>query len=191
MRRTLLTILAATGLLGGTWIGVRGVGPVPPLAPLLDPVNGAWGAARIDVPDGAEGRIPNLSAPVNVWYDRRGVPHIFAATETDAIRALGWVVARDRLFQLETHWRAAAGRLTEWAGDVALSADQEMRRLGLPASAERLEAALASRPRAIVDAYADGVNAWIDALPPADWPIEYRLLGARPGRWSAVNTMLL
>lgn len=193
MRLALLTFLAVIGLVGGTWIGVRGVGPVPPLTPLLDPVNGAWGAARIDVPDMAEARIDNLSAPVDVWYDRRGVPHIFATSEADAIRALGFVVARDRLFQLEAQSRAAAGRLTEWAGSMALSADQEMRRLGLPASAEKNMAELRSdsRSRAILEAYADGVNAWIDAVRPAQWPIEYRLVGARPERWSPVNTMHL
>ena len=193
MRRTVLTILAAAGLLGGAWIGARGVGPVPPLAPLLDPVNGAWGAARVDRTTAVDARIPNLSAPVNIRYDRRDVPHIFASTEADAIRALGWVVARDRLFQLEAQARAASGRLTEWAGSVALPADQEMRRLGLPASAETHERELPtdSRQRTILDAYADGVNAWIDAMQPRDWPIEYRLLGARPARWSAVNTMYL
>jgi penicillin amidase len=146
MRRLVLTILATVGLAGGSWLGVRGAGGVPPLAHLLDPVNGAWGAARTDLPADAEASIPNLSAPVDVRYDRRGVPHIFAATEADAIRALGWVVARDRLFQLEAQARAAAGRLTEWAGPVALPADQEMRRLGLPASAEAHRSA--SRPAA-------------------------------------------
>src|SRR5688572_30676545 len=135
MRRVLLSILAAIGLVGGTWLGVRGAGPVPPLGSLLDPVNGAWGAAR-ELPSDAEARIPNLSAPVDVRYDRRGVPHIFAATEADAIRALGFVVARDRLFQLEAQTRAAAGRLTEWAGSIALETDQDTRRLGLRASAE-------------------------------------------------------
>ncbi|HEY5545959.1 MAG TPA: penicillin acylase family protein [Gemmatimonadaceae bacterium] len=193
MRRLFLTALAAAGLAGGSWLGVRGAGQVPPLAPLLDPVNGAWGAARTELPTNAEARIPNLSAPVDVRYDRRGVPHIFAATEADAIRALGYVVARDRLFQLEVQARAASGRLTEWAGSVALPADQEMRRLGLPASAEAHRASLPAgdRRRAMLDAYAEGVNAWIDALRPADWPIEYRLLGARPARWSPVNTMHL
>lgn len=193
MLRALKTVLALVTLAGTTWLGVRGAGPLPPLAPLLDPVNGAWGAARTGVPADAEARIPNLSAPVDVRYDRRGVPHIFAATETDAIRALGFVVARDRLFQLEAQARAASGRLTEWAGSVALPADQEMRRLGLPASAEAHRATLPAgdRRRALLDAYADGVNAWIDALRPADWPVEYRLLGARPARWSPVNTMHL
>ena len=193
MRRTILSLLAAVALLGVSWLGVRGAGPLPPLAPILDPINGAWGAARNDLPANTDARIPNLTAPVDIRYDRRGVPHIFATTEADAIRALGWVVARDRLFQLEAQTMAASGRLTEWAGARALPADEEMRRLGLPASAEANAESLSvgGRPRALLDAYADGVNAWIDAMRPADWPIEFRLLGTRPERWSPVNTMYL
>ena len=193
MIRVLLSLLAAAALAGVSWLGVRGAGPAPPLAPLLDPVNGAWAAARVKRPDRLEVNIPNLSAPVDVWYDRRDVPHIFAATEADAMRALGWAVARDRLFQLDAQTHAAAGRLTEWAGAIAMPADEEMRRLGLPASAEKQEASLAkdSRARVMIDAYADGVNAWIDGMRPADWPLEYRLLGVRPARWSPVNTMYL
>jgi penicillin amidase len=192
VRNTLRTVAAVLGL-ALAWPGARGIGPVPPLGQLLDPVNGAWGAARVGLPDDAQVRIPNLDAPVDVRYDRRGVPHIFATTEADAIRALGYVVARDRLFQLDAQTLAASGRLTEWAGSMAIDADREMRRLGLPASAEEIERSLNtnSRQRAIIDAYADGVNAWIDHLRPRDWPIEYRLLGARPERWSPVNTMYL
>src|SRR5688572_6211720 len=134
MRRVLISALAAVCLVCVAWVGTRGLGPLPPLGPLLDPVNGVWGAAR--EPGDVEARIPNLSAPVDVRYDRRGVPHIFAATEADAMRALGFVVARDRLFQLEAQTRAASGRLSEWAGPVALEVDQETRRLGLRASAE-------------------------------------------------------
>jgi penicillin amidase len=193
MLRVTLTILAIAGLLGGSWLGVRGAGPLPPLAPLLDPLNGSWGAARTEVRPDFTARIPTLTAPVDVRYDRRGVPHIFASSEADAMRALGFVVARDRLFQLEVQTRAASGRLTEWAGPLALSADREMRRLGLVASAESQHEALPtdSRQRAILDAYADGVNAWIDLMRPAEWPLEYRLLGARPQRWVPVNTMHL
>jgi penicillin amidase len=192
MRNTLLTVAAILGL-ALAWPGVRGVGPLPPLGQLLDPLNGAWGAARDDRNDRLEIRIPHLSAPVDIWYDRRDVPHIFATTEADAIRALGWVAARDRLFQMEAQWRAASGRLTEWAGTIALPSDQEMRRLGLPASAEEHDKALntESRQRLILDAYADGVNAWIDGMRPGEWPLEYRLLGVRPARWSAINTMHL
>lgn len=176
------------------WIGGRGAGPLPAVGPLLDPFRGVWATARTaELPSSALARIPNLSAPVEVRYDGRGVPHIFAATEADAVRALGFVVARDRLFQLETQTRAATGRLSEWAGAPAIDSDREVRALGLPRSAERRYAALASdsRDKQVFDAYADGVNAWIDGLSPAEWPIEYKLLGARPERWRPVNSLHL
>jgi penicillin amidase len=128
-----------------------------------------------------------------VRYDRRGVPHVFAQSELDAYRALGYVVARDRLFQLDVQTRAASGRLAELVGARALAIDSEPRLLGLPAAAERKLAAVPrGSPRAAaLDAYAAGVNAWIDALTPAEWPVEYRLLGARPERWAPINTMHL
>jgi len=128
-----------------------------------------------------------------VVYDDRAVPHIFAATEEDAYRALGYVVARDRLFQLELQTRATAGTLTELAGPAALELDREARQLGLAWSAERKFAALdrASEGRRAVDAYAQGVNAYIDAMRPAAVPIEYRLLGARPARWRPEHSLYL
>ena len=70
-------------------------------------------------------------------YDERAVPHIFARSEEDAYRALGYVVARDRLFQLYLQTLAASGRLTEIGGAQALALDREMRHLGLPRAAER------------------------------------------------------
>jgi len=66
MMRVLLSLLAAAALAGVSWLGVGGAGPAPPLAPLLDPVNGAWAAARVNRPDRLEVNIPNLSAPVDV-----------------------------------------------------------------------------------------------------------------------------
>src|SRR5687767_6627428 len=115
------------------FLGFRGFAPAPPLGPFLDPVHGVWA-----VPRGAElaGRdtahITALGGDVRVVYDDRGVPHIFATSVEDATRALGFVVARDRLFQMELATRAAAGRLTELAGDRALEVDRAQRSLGLP-----------------------------------------------------------
>lgn len=194
MRRTIGTLSALVALAAALWAGARGAGPLPPLGALLDPASGVWAAARTaELPRDALGRIPNLSASVEVRYDRRGVPHIFAASEDDAVRALGFVVARDRLFQLEAQTRAATGRLTEWAGPIALDTDREMRLLGLPRAARRAMAGLGptSPGRAAIDAYADGVNAWIDALDRAHWPIEYKMLAARPERWEPINSIHL
>jgi penicillin G amidase len=194
MRRSLSAALAAAGLGGGLWLGARGAGVVPPLGGLLDPMHGAWAAARFaGLPEEALGRIENLQAAVEVRYDRRGVPHIFASSIEDATRALGYVVARDRLFQMDLQTHAASGRLTEWAGGRALETDQEVRRIGLPRAAERALAALApsSVERRVIDAYADGVNAYIAELKPDRWPIEYRILGVRPIPWEPINSLHL
>ena len=168
--------------------------PVPALGPTLDPLNGIWAVARrTELPRTATGRVPGLSARVDVRYDARDVPHIFAASEEDAYRALGYVVARDRLFQIELQVRAGAGTLTELAGRPALTTDQRTRGLGMPRAAEREMAAMdtASADMRAMRAYANGVNAWIDQMAPADLPIEYRLLGRQPRRWAPIDALHL
>ena len=194
MRASPAATTLATLVLGGTlWAGARPIGPLPPLGGLLDPANGAWAAAAAaELPAEQRAGITGLGGDVRVEYDDRGVPHIFAPSEEDAIRALGWVVARDRLFQLEVQTLAAAGRLTEIGGERALPLDREMRQLALPEAAERKLAAIrGTRAERLVHAYAQGVNAYIDSLRPRDWPVEYRLLGRAPSRWEPLNTLLL
>jgi penicillin amidase len=178
------------------YAGGRRVGPAPAIGPFVDPVHGVWGAGRDDASPRRETQeLRGLGDSVRVVYDDRGVPHIFAATETDAYRALGYVVARDRLFQLEVQTRAAAGTLTELTGGSpgALRSDREARELGLPRAARRKLAAIdtADPGYAAMRAYADGVNAWIDAMPSSRLPIELRLLGARPTRWEPINSLHL
>jgi penicillin amidase len=171
------------------WLGFGGFSPVPPVGPFLDPVHGVWAVGRGAATDTrATAPIPSLGADVRVVYDDRGVPHIFASSIEDATRALGFVVARDRLFQLELSTRAAAGRLTELAGPRALEVDRVQRSLGLPWAAERKVGA--TDPRAI-NAYAEGVNAWIDAMRIEDVPLEYHLLGIRPSRWEPIQSIHL
>lgn len=187
-------IVAAATLAMVAYAGARPVGPVPPLGTLLDPVHGLWRAGNNDgLPHQANMKLRGLNGAVEVRYDVRGVPHIFATTEADAYRALGYVVARDRLFQLDIQTRAASGRLTELVGPAALSMDEEPRRLGMVRAAEDKFRALDpnSASRKLIDAYADGVNSYIDALAPADYPIEYKLLNARPERWKPINSIHL
>jgi penicillin amidase len=186
--------LAAVVLVGTIWVSGVGVGPVPPLGPLLDPMTGVWSMpSAAELPRAVEAEVPGLAAPVSILYDDRAVPHVFATRELDAYRALGFVVARDRLFQLEIQTLAGSGRLTELAGPPALGLDREMRRLGLPRAAEQKLAALGanSPERQAMSAFADGVNAYIDEMHPADLPLEYRLLGRRPARWEPINTLHL
>jgi penicillin amidase len=185
-------ILAAVLLLALLFVGFRAVGPVPPLGPFLDPANGVWAsAAATNFPPLQDVNLAGLSAPVQVLFDDRGVPHIFAASEEDAYRALGYVEARDRLFQMETQTRAAAGRLTEWAGPKLLDTDRENRSLGLVWAAEKKFASYdrTSPAYKAMIAYADGVNWYINHMKPRDLPIEYRLLNARPIKWEPIYSL--
>jgi penicillin amidase len=184
-------LFALALLVAALYASAMPIGAVPALGPFLDPAGGVWALARTArLPARSEATIEGLTAPVEVELDDRGVPHIFAQTEEDGWRAQGYLLARDRLFQMELSTRAAGGTLTELVGARALDADRAARRRGLAWSAERLFAAadsgsLLSRAAA---AYSEGVNAWIDRMRPADLPLEYRLLGVRPRRWEPVHT---
>ncbi|UCG87202.1 MAG: penicillin acylase family protein [Gemmatimonadota bacterium] len=186
--------LAAILLGCGLYVGSCGIGSVAPLGPLLDPARGIWSLARsARLPDDAVATIASLDSEVRVVYDRRAVPHIFASSVDDAVRALGYVVARDRLFQLEIQTRATAGRLAEWAGRNALRTDRFQRSLGLARSAEREFAALGaeSTEMRLLRAYAEGVRAWTEQIRPEDLPFEYRFLGTQPLRWEPVYSLYL
>lgn len=176
-----------------TWAGTQGVGAIPPLDALLSPAVGLWANAQADLPVNAADAIPGLNGAVDVRYDSRSVPHIFATTELDAVRALGYVVARDRLFQLELQSRAGEGTLTELVGDVALPADQETRHLGMPRAAELRYKGIdpASPMMQIMQAYADGINAYRTSIPKSMWPVEYKLLQAAPREWKPIYSLHL
>ncbi len=184
----LLVLGAAT-----TWAGTQGVGAVPPLNALLSPSVGLWINAQNDLPASAAANIPGLGDSVSIRYDSRSVPHIFAASELDAIRALGYVVARDRLFQLEVQSRAGEGTLTELVGDVALPADQETRHLGMPRAAEANLKTLepTGKLAQVLQAYADGINAYRASLTSAQLPVEYKLLHTTPREWKPVHSLHL
>ncbi|HEY1934115.1 MAG TPA: penicillin acylase family protein [Acetobacteraceae bacterium] len=133
-------------------------------------------------------RIPGLSAPVQITIDQDGVPRIRAATSLDADAALGYLHARDRMFQMDLMRRNAAGRLSEIAGQVTLQLDKTMRTLGLRRAAEADYAILSPDTRAALQAYANGVNAWIDRRGRFAAP-EFLLLGA-PEQWTPVDSLL-
>jgi penicillin amidase len=176
-------------------VGALPLGRAPALGSVLDPAHGVWALARnAELPNEASDVVPTLGSSVEIRYDKRGVPHIFATRDDDAYRALGYVVARDRLFQLWLQTIAASGRLTEIAGARALPLDREMRRLGIPWSAERKMALVDSTPETarLARAYADGVNAYIEHMSRDALPLEFRLLGIRTvPKWEPVNSLLL
>lgn len=132
--------------------------------------------------------LPGLQAQVSVRYDRWGTPAIDAESGTDLAAALGWVHANDRMFQMELGRRAVAGRLSEVFGARALDFDRRSRRLGLRKRAEALAAAAGEETRGWLDAYALGVNAWLEARR-SDLPPELRLLGVEPEPWKPADSI--
>ena len=131
--------------------------------------------------------LPGLVAPVEVIRDAHGVPHIAAESEEDALFALGFVHAQDRMWQMEMNRRIGAGRLSEVVGSAALDTDRLLRVLGLHRRAKASLAHLSPESRRRIDAYVAGVNAWLETrdgpLPP-----EFLILGFEPAPWSAADT---
>ncbi len=139
-------------------------------------------------PEHDQVRIPGLSAPVHVGFDEDGVPRIRAASEADAAAALGYVHARDRLFQMELMRRAASGRLSELAGPATLPLDRMARVLGLRRRAETELAALDPDTRGLLDAYARGVNTLVVERGRFAAP-EFLVLG-QPEPWKPADSLL-
>ncbi len=133
-------------------------------------------------------QVPGLAGPVQITLDNDGIPRIRAGSATDAAAALGFMHARDRMFEMDLMRRAASGRLSEIAGPVTLQIDRLNRALGLRRRAEADLAELSPQTRALLDAYARGVNAWI-ALRGRFAAPEFMVLGA-PEPWQPVDTLL-
>ncbi len=143
---------------------------------------------RASLPQVAGERVlPGLKRPVEVVRDAHGVPHIYAADPLDAYAALGFVHAQDRLFQMDLRRRAAAGRLSEVAGTATLETDRLFRTLGFERVAAANLAHLGPDARAVLDAYARGVNARIGGGGPL--APEFLLLGYGPEPWRPADTL--
>ncbi len=125
--------------------------------------------------------LPGLRAPAHVLRDAEGVPHIRTQSAPDAWYALGFVHAQDRLFQMDLNRRRGLGRSAEFLGAAAAEADALSRRLGVAQASQHDYAIAAPETRAMLDRYAEGVNAFIDGGAP--WAAEYTLLHASPERW--------
>jgi penicillin amidase len=133
--------------------------------------------------------LPGLSAEVRVYRDNYGVPHIFAANRNDAARALGYVHASERLFQMEMQRRAGQGRLSEMAGPSMLDVDKFVRTLGLYRLAESSFRALSPDMQGYLQAYAEGVNAWL-ASHEGHLPPEFLLMDAKPEPWVPADSIV-
>ena len=169
---------------------------LPALGNFFNPFSGFWqNAEPVDVQARLSKtlRIPGLKKPVQVVYDDLNIPHIFAKNLEDAMMAQGYITAQNRLWQMDISSRQTSGRLSEILGPKTLNLDRSNRRRGLPFAAENDWKAWQKDPntRSRMEAYAAGVNAWIDQLEPADYPLEYKLLGYAPEPWSPLKSALV
>jgi penicillin amidase len=134
-------------------------------------------------------KLPGLSAEARVWRDAYGVPHIFAASMDDAARALGYLHASERLFQMEAQRRGGQGRLAEILGPDRVAGDKFVRTLGFYREAESSFSALSPAAQKRLQAYVDGVNAFIDSHKDALSP-EFLLIGDQPEPWKPADSLV-
>jgi penicillin amidase len=148
----------------------------------------ALGLVQRQQPGLATPPIPGLTAEVRVDLDARGVPTIRAANLGDAFRVQGYLTARERLFQMECHRRMADGRLAELFGPGALRLDRLHRIYHFTAVAEAAAAQLPPDELADLQAFADGVNAFLRQRA-GRLGVEFILLGFQPAPWTPADCL--
>lgn len=165
LRRTLVFLLVGLLLAAlALWFGGR-----------------AWLANTV-IPYSGRVELPTLTAPVEVLFDERGIPRIYAETDGDALAALGWLHAGERAFQMELVRRMARGELSALFGPGTLELDRYHRRLGFARQAARDLPALDGHTRDLLKRYLEGINQRLAAYRyPAP---EFLFLGHSPRRWT-------
>lgn len=143
------------------------------------------------LPDyGADISIKNLSSNVEVYRDEYGTPHIYAENQADLYRAVGYVMAQDRLWQMDLLRRVTLGRLSEIFGDDFVETDILLRSLRYSAKSEEL---LKTSPPEVIEAleaFSDGVNQYIEQSG-KDLSVEFFLLKSKPENWEPVHSLNL
>lgn len=132
--------------------------------------------------------VSGLQAPVEIIRDPWGVPHIYAQNEHDLFFAQGYVHAQDRLWHMEFNRRIGNGTLSAALGDATLDTDRFLRTIGLRRAAEEDWALLDDETCAILEAYAAGVNAYIETHRDR-LPLEFTILGVDPAPWTPIDTL--
>lgn len=167
---------------------------VPPLGKVLNPFTGFWqNAESVNDNRGDEFQSKlGLSAPVEVIFDDKLVPHIFAQNLNDAALVQGYIEAKYRLWQMDFSTRASSGRLSEVIGAKAIEFDKLKRRRGMVYAAENSINTWKKTPKeyALIEAYAKGVNTYINSLSPKDYPIEYKILDYKPEQWTPLKSAI-
>ncbi|WP_291990924.1 penicillin acylase family protein, partial [Luteitalea sp.] len=133
--------------------------------------------------------LAGLGSAVEILFDARGVPQVYAKTNADARFALGWLHASERLFQMELTRRMARGQLSELFGPIAKELDAAQRRLGFDRQTRRDVVSLDAVVRRELEEYVAGVNAWVAQARPL--PPEFTLLGFAPAPWTVEDVTVV
>jgi penicillin amidase len=169
-------------------------GDIPPLGNFLNPATGFWqNAESKNIDTQTEFKLKGLQGKVTIKYDENMVPHIFADNDHDLYYAQGYITASERLWQMDIQTRSASGRLAEVVGPKALQLDRYHRRMGMVYGAENTLRGIMKDPvmRNVINAYTDGINAYIKQLSVKDRPIEFKLLNYAPEEWKPINCAFL
>jgi len=134
-------------------------------------------------------QLRGLSQPVEILFDARGIPRIYAETDADGLRALGWLHAGERLFQMELLRAVARGEIAEIVGPGGLESDVLHRQYGFAQRIDNDPPALSPEIDKLLEAYVGGINARLEADQPL--PPSFALLGRAPERWRVEDVLTL
>ena len=166
---------------------------IPPLGKFLDPFNGYLYLSNSDNLPKNDIILEQLTDSVTIVWDDLRIPHIFSKNESDLYFTQGYIMARDRLWQMEFQTIVAEGRLSEIIGKNALQIDKFHRRIGIKYGA--LNSLNAIKNDTIIynmlNAFSSGINTYIENLNERTKPLEYKILDYYPEKWSPYKTFLI
>lgn len=179
-------------LIGFIYFLSNSVASYPAIGDLLNPHSGFWKNAEPVKPDNVELEHASLLAEVEILYDDRHVPHIFAQNMEDLVFAQGYAIAKERLWQMDITTRSIEGTTAEILGESTIEQDKKARERGLERAAKTATASWRKNKDGfhLLERFSAGVNFYIDQIDEASYPLEFKLLGYEPQYWEPYRTAL-
>jgi len=165
------------------------VGIIIVLVVIVALAGGSWFVRRSFPTTRGTLTVAGLQAEVQVYRDSWGIPYIYAQNDHDLFFAQGYVHAQDRLWQMDFHRRIGHGRLSEIFGQTTIKTDRFLRTIGLSRAARADLQAMDAADVTVLQAYAGGVNAFLDSHQ-GRLPLEFTILGYKPEPWEPVDTLV-
>lgn len=135
-------------------------------------------------------QMKNLDGKVQVYRDQYGVPSIYATSQKDLYRATGYVMAQDRIWQMDLLRRVTMGRLSEIFGEKLIDVDELFRMLQITEKSKQILEKLSVEEREAIFAFSDGINQYLEKNKD-DLPVEYLILGYKPEKWKPIHSINL